>query len=167
MPHESAATPPDPYWKLRHTPQTPDEEICHCDPCKQLMLRDSFGDSPLYCVACNGEVAPERIGFDARLAEDIASWRSVYRSLYLLWLDSGEYEAWAMERLRDPDGSVNVHGRRIVQRLNEYIRAYYWWFNDIGIEGYVPPEHCPACSGNLAACDDRDFKKCDRCSILI
>jgi hypothetical protein len=54
------------------------------------MLRDSLGDSLLYGVACNGEVAPKRIGFDARLAEDIASWRSVHRSLYLLWLDSGE-----------------------------------------------------------------------------
>ena len=131
------------------------------------MLRESLGDCPLYCVACNGEVEPGRIGFDARLAEDIANWRSVYRSLYLLWLDSGEYETWAMGRLRDPNGSVNTHGRSIVRRLNEYIRAYYWWFNDLNVAGFAPPDYCPLCSGDLEACEDRDVKKCDRCSILI
>jgi hypothetical protein len=129
MPQESKAPLLDPYWKLRPAPPTPDEEICHCAPCKQLMLRDSLGDNPLYCVACNGEVAPERIGFDDRLAEDIARWRSVHGALFLLWLDSGEYETWAVERLRDPNGSVNVEGRNIVRRLNEYVRAYYWWMH--------------------------------------
>ena len=62
------------------------------------MLRDALGENPLYCVACNGEVAPERIGFDERLAEDIACWLSLHRSLYQLWLDSGEYENWAEKK---------------------------------------------------------------------
>lgn len=167
LPQESTMTPADPYWKLRPAPPTPADEICRCNPCEQLMLRDSLGENPLYCVACNGEVLPERIGFDDRLAEDIAGWRSVHRSLYLLWLDSGEYGHWADEKLRDPKGSVNVNGRNIVQRLNEFVRAYYWWFNDTGVDDYVAPQHCPVCSGKLAECGDREFQKCDKCLILI
>jgi hypothetical protein len=157
----------DPYWKLRPSPSTPKDEICRCDPCGQLMLRDSLGHNPLYCVACNGEVAPERIRFGDRLAEDIACWRSVHRSLYLLWLDSSEYEIWAAGKLRDPNGSVNLNGRNIVQRLNEFIPSYYWWFNDTGVDDYVPPEHCPVCAADLVDLADRDFQKCDNCSILI
>lgn len=167
MPQESTTTPPDAYWKLRPTTPTPDDEICRCDRCEQLMLRDSLGENPLYCVACNGEVAPERIGFDNRLAEDIASWRSIHRSLYLLWLDSGEYENWAAGKLRDPNGSANVDGRKIVERLNEFVRTYYWWFNNITVDEYVSPQHCPVCSGTLTEYGDRSFHKCDNCSIII
>jgi len=167
MSQESNSTPLDPYWKLRPTPPTPDDEICRCDHCEQLVLRDSLGENPLYCLICNGEVAPERIGFDEPLADHIHYWRSIHRSLYLLWLDSGEYENWAAEKLREPSGSVNVNGRDIVQRLNEFVRCYYWWFNDTGIDGYVPPERCPSCSGPLSECVDRDLQKCEMCSILI
>lgn len=167
MQKNTTPTSSDPYWKLRPVPPTPGDEVCSCSQCRQVMLRDSLGNNPLYCVACNGEVFPERIGFDGELAEKIARWRSVYRSLYLLWLDSGEYETWAMERLRDPDGSVNIDGREIVRPLNAHIRAYYWWFNDIGVDGYKPPDDCPVCFGTLTTCDDRQFNKCDRCSIFI
>lgn len=131
------------------------------------MLRDCLSDNPLYCVACNGQVAPERIGFDDRLAEGIAYWRSLHRSLYLLWLDSGEYEDWAADKLRDPNASVNVTGRSIVQRLNQFVRSYYWWFHDASVDDYVPPERCPICSDHLEQCGDRDFQQCDNCSIVI
>ena len=164
---DAAPTAMDPYEKPRPAPPTPDDGICHCDPCAQLMLRDCLSDNPLYCVACNGQVAPERIGFDDRLAEEIAYWRSVYQSLYLLWLDSGEYADWAADKLRDLNGSVNITGRSIVRKLNQFVRSYYWWFSDASSDDYVPPERCPICSGNLAECGDRDFRHCDSCSILI
>jgi predicted nucleic acid-binding Zn ribbon protein len=131
------------------------------------MLRDSLGDNPLNCVECNGEVAPERIGFDAQLAEDIASWRSVHRSLFCLWLDSGEYENWAAERLADPQGQVNVRGREVVERLNSIIRAYYWWFRDTDASDGQISAQCPICRGHIAAAGDRSFGKCDACLVLI
>src|SRR3954451_21552589 len=74
----------DPYWRLRPTGPTPDDEVCHCPPVGVVMLRDGLSDNPLFCVASNGEVPPERLGFDARFAEEIASWLSVYDSLYRL-----------------------------------------------------------------------------------
>ena len=89
----------DPYWKLRQTriTENDNDEVCQCATLRYVMLRDSLTENPLKCVDCNGEVAPERIGFDERLAEDIAQWRSVFQSLYLLWIDSNEYERWASE----------------------------------------------------------------------
>lgn len=131
------------------------------------MLRDSLGDNPVYCVACNGEVAPERLGFDAQLAEDIASWRSVHRALYCLWLNSGEYEQWAADRLRDPGGQVNVTGRELAGRLNTIARTYYWWFHDTGACNGQIVSQCPVCQGQLNYSDDRSFGKCEACSVLI
>jgi len=128
------------------------------------MLRDSLGDNPLYCVACNGEVAPERIGFDAQLAEDIAFWRSVHASLYHLWLDSGEYEEWAKQRLSDPKGQVHVRGRNLVAKLNDRITAYYWWFHDAD-DGV--PDQCPICHCALSERGDLNFQRCETCFVLI
>ena len=109
----------DPYWQLRPAAPTSDDEVCRCPAGTEVMLRDGLSDNPLFCVACNGEVPPERLGFDARFAEEIANWLSVYDSLYRLWLDSGEYENWAATRLSDPQSQVNRTGREIVARLNE------------------------------------------------
>jgi hypothetical protein len=81
----------DLYWRLRPAGPTPDDEICHCPAGTAVMLRDGLSDNPLFCVACNGEVPPERLGFDERFAEEIANWLSTHDSLYRLWLDSGEY----------------------------------------------------------------------------
>lgn len=99
MTPDEKTAPSDPYWKLRPRPPTPEDEVCHCDKLQAVMLRDELGENPIYCLACNGEVFPEPIGFDERLAEEIAIWRSVHQSLYRLWLDSCEYEIWAAERL--------------------------------------------------------------------
>lgn len=110
------------------------------------MLRDSLGDNPLCCVKCNGEIAPERIGFDAKLADEIAAWRSVHRSLYCLWLDSGEYEEWAKRQLLDPAGRVNCLGRELASELNEWLRTYFWWFHDTDDDDAT---HCPICGDEL------------------
>jgi hypothetical protein len=131
------------------------------------MLRDALSANPIYCVVCNGEVFPERIGFDWRLAEDVARWRSVYRSLYSLWLDSGEYETWAAEKLSDPNGQVNVAGRRVVEALNQFIRAYCWWFENTDRDDYVPAIRCPICGKSLAEVEGREYRKCESCSLMV
>lgn len=128
------------------------------------MLRDSLDDNPLYCVTCNGEVAPERIGFAAELADDIASWRSVHRSLFCLWLDSGEYEEWAKQQLSDRRGQVNLRGLELASQLNTIVTTYFWWFHDAD-DGIA--NSCPVCSGALSEWADRDFQRCGTCFILI
>jgi hypothetical protein len=156
----------DPYWRLRPARPTPDDEVCRCPPGGAVMLRDGLSDNPLFCVTCNGEIPPERLGFDARFAEKIANWLSVNDSLYLLWLDSGEYEAWATARLSDPHGQVNRRGREIVARLNAIAPAYFWWFID---NEAAEPElgSCPICSGPLGEVTGREFRVCPTCRILV
>jgi len=157
----------DPYWRLRPVDPTPDDDVCRCPPGTAVMLRDTLTDNPLWCVVCNGEVPPERLGFDARFAEDMASWLSVYDSLYRLWLDSGEYEAWAAARLSDAHGQVNQTGRAIVARLNDITPAYYWWFVNTEAADAEPPVACPVCSGPLGEYAGRDFRVCAVCRILV
>ena len=57
-------------------------------------------------------------------------------------------------------------GRDLVERLNHFLRAYYWWFEDMGVENYIPREECPVCRNTLSEVEGREFKKCDSCSIL-
>ncbi len=162
-PDESA----DRYWKLRPAGPTPDVEMCRCASVGALSLRDSFGKNPLFCLVCNAEIAPERIGFDAQLAEDIAFWLNIRHALKMLWLDSGEYEQWAARRLGDPNGSVNVKGRRISKRLNQKVRTYYWWFSDFSVDGYEPPNRCPLCGGDVVQTARECVVVCDACSIAM
>jgi hypothetical protein len=157
----------DPYWRLRPAGPTPDDEVCRCPPGAAVVLVDRLTDNPLCCMACRGFVPPERLGFDARFAEDIASWLSIHDSLFRLWLDSGEYEAWAAARLSDPHGQVNQTGRAIVAQLNDLAPAYYWWFVDTEAADPDPLPVCPVCSGPLGAYPDSDFRVCDGCRILV
>ena len=158
--------PTDPYWKLRPTPPTPEDEVCHCERLECVMLRDFLGENPLYCVLCNGEVFPERIGFDEQLSEDIANWRFVHGALYLLWLDSSEYELWAADKLSDPHGRVNAVGLELVQRLSATVPSFYWWFLDVGAEDYSPPERCPLCNGAIEVADLTGRATCTPCRIV-
>jgi hypothetical protein len=147
-------------------PQGLEEEVCRCPCVEAVMLCDRLGANPLYCMMCNGEVFPERLGFDIRLAEAIASWRFIHRSLYWLWLESGEYDAWAAQQLADPQGEVHRAGRDVVRRLNETVRAYYWWFQDSD-DDHAPANRCPLCRGELLPCGDWPFRKCEDCSLLV
>ena len=157
----------DPYWKLRPTAPTPDEEMCHCSMPLGVTLCDLLTNNPISCVECRGEVLPERLAFDEQLSEEIATWLSSHRSLYCLWLSSGEYETWARDRLSDPHGEVNVEGRKIVRQLNHHARAYYWWFQDTDVEDYSPPDMCPNCNKLLCQIEDNDRLVCDTCMIIL
>jgi hypothetical protein len=155
----------DPYWKLRPEWATPEDEICQCVDHPPIVLQDHLSSLPLACLKCNGEVPPERLGFDAKLAECIAFWRNLHRALYTLWLASGDYEDWGRAQLQDPEGQVNRKGIEIVEELNVHHRAYYWWFEDNSIESFVPPSNCPRCSGTLLA--RYGCSVCEACSIMV
>lgn len=131
------------------------------------MLRDGLSSNPLFCISCNGEVPPERLGLDGELVEIIANWLSVYDSLYRLWLDSGEYEAWASVRLADPHGQVNRRGREIVERLSDINPAYYWWFVDTETPESGRLANCPICSGPVSEVEGKEFRLCATCRILV
>ncbi len=160
MPDES-----DPYWKLRPEESTPEDEICRCAERPPIVLQDHLSALPLACLKCNREVPPERLGFDARLAERIAFWRDLHRALYTLWLQSGSYEEWARAQLLDPEGDVNRTGLEIVEALNATHHAFYWWFEDNSVDDFVPPARCPRCAGELT--DRFNHAVCEACSIMV
>jgi hypothetical protein len=129
------------------------------------MLRNSLGPCPIYCIECNGEVAPERVPIDLLLAEDIASWLSVQDALYRLWLASGEYEEMAAKALLNPSGSVNQTGLGLATSITQRgLRTYLWWF----IEGlYDAPLVCPSCAGEFTDWPTRHFQYCEPCRIIL
>ena len=155
-------SPADPYTRLRPAAPIPEDEICHCLTVTGVILLARLSKNPIVCQICRGEVPPERLGFGAMLAEEIANWLSVYHSLYCLWLDSGEYESWSSARLSDPYGQVNRMGRDIVTRLNEIVPTDYWWF-----VVSVQPRSCPICAGPLDATGRKDTQACYGCRILL
>lgn len=139
----------DPYWRLRPLPSTPPDELCSCSDQPPLLLIGTPGDNPLACAACKLEVPPETVGFDATLAQDIRFWNTFHNCFWYLWLDSGEFEPWALEQLSDPRAPVNTRGMEVVASLSQVRPTYLWWFQDVGAEGFRPLEHCPACAKEL------------------
>jgi hypothetical protein len=157
----------DPYWKLRAAGPTDAADLCDCAEIEALVLHDSFGPNPIHCLHCNGEVLPERVGFDAELTEDLAFWHHLQHALNVLWLDSGEYEYWAADRMRDLEGAVNTRAFELAERLRPFVRTYVWLFTDCAADGYEIATHCPKCAGPLATTRREEVRRCDSCAIVI
>jgi hypothetical protein len=155
----------DPYWKLRPPSATPEAEFCKCADRPPIVLQDHLSPNPIVCLGCNGEIPPERIGFSAELAERVAFWRNLHDALFILWLDSSDYESWARARLEDPKGRVNVQGLEVVQELNSHRRTYYWWFQNTPADDFIPSSQCPRCSASLVERFGRLV--CEACSIVV
>jgi hypothetical protein len=139
----------DPYLPLRPEPLTPDDEICRCDAGTPVLLQPHLSSNPLVCARCNGEVPPDRIGFDEALARDIAWWQRFHDCFYFLWLDSAEFEAWAAGHLRDPDSTVNSSGLELAAKISPLCRCYLSWFQDKSADDWAPATECPRCGGAL------------------
>lgn len=154
----------DIYFKLRPELPTPNDEVCNCSDISDIYIAHKLGNNPIYCLRCNGEIPPEKLAIGEKLIESIASWNSVYGSLYRLWLDSGEYEKWARDCLLDPKGQVNSDGLEIVSELGTIARAYYLWFYE---NDEPTPKVCPLCNAGLITVEGRKFLMCESCSIVI
>ncbi len=142
------------------------EDMCSCGSVSSLVLQDCLISNPLYCGTCFGEVPPACIPLPEDLVRPIAQWRDIYRSLYFLWLDSGDYAAWASEQLSDIAGQIHSMGRNIADRLTkEGHPCYYRWF--------IPhpessPSNCPLCGQSLQeAWPGRADRCCRPCRIVL
>lgn len=159
-------TPNDPYWQLRPPEPTPSGEICGCPGRPPVVLSHRLGENPVHCFECNLEVPPERLGFGEDVAQELSYWNYLDGAMYRLWLDSEEYESWAVERLTDPHGRVNLLAKSAIGALNEYVRAYHSWFMDIDTQ----LSHCPRCRQTLEAKPTRVHptrKVCEPCSVAV
>jgi len=154
----------DPYFKLRPEPPTPVEGLCDCQRVAEIYLAHKLRSNPVYCLSCNGQIPPDKLGCGEQLAEDIASWNSVYGALYHLWLDSGEYETWARERLLDPKGQVNLRGMELVGLLDSIAKTYYLWFYE---SDESAPTTCPLCGAALTAREGCRFAMCENCRVIV
>ena len=156
---------PDPYRKLRPAPPTSDRDHCSCVGDPPIMLQAHLSTNPLSCMICNLEVRPERVGFGEDLAEKLATWRSFHDCFYLLWLDSGEFEAFAKAQLENPESAVNVRALQLVSELNAHRRTYYWWFQDTEVQEYRRLSQCPVCEQDLRQQHGRHV--CESCSVVV
>lgn len=163
----------DPYWKLRPLPPTPEDEICACTSVTPVVLQPHLSSNPLSCARCNLEVPPDRIRFDEALADALASWQQFHNCFYFLWLDSGDFEAWAKMHLSDPSSVVNSRGLDLATKVSNFRRCYLWWFQDEEADDWAPATKCPRCDKTL----EFRFKGerpqggtlaiCDKCSIAL
>lgn len=115
-------------------------------------------------MQCNGEVLPDKLACGARLAEAIAFWNSVSGSLVRLWLDSGEYEQWARDRLLDPKGEVNSQGMEIAKQLGSIAKTYYAWFSE---DPETVPKACPLCAAELVRKKGSKSLLCEPCLLIM
>ncbi len=158
----------DPYFKLRPPSPTPDDELCQCMGDTPVKLMCALSYNPIHCIVCNLEVPPETLGFDTTLVEAIAVWRRIYEALDRLWLDSGEYEAWATSELGDITSPVNKRGRDVAAQVNARRRCYYWLFQDQSIPHFEAIGECPSCRQTFKTFDGGIFRQdiCEECSII-
>ncbi len=158
----------DRYAMLRPPGPTPANEICSCSGTPAVKLMSVLGHNPVACVACNLEVAPERLELPPKLVEAIAHWRSVQDALYRLWLDSGAYQEWAAGELRAIASPANRLGRAVQGQLNRLRRCYYWYFQDESAADFAPISKCPSCGGEMQPYEGGVIpqRACEECSIL-
>jgi hypothetical protein len=103
---------------------------------------------------------PERTRCDADTADLIASWNTIFGSVYTLWLDSGEYEGWAEAELLSTRSMINARGLEARKKLSEYVPTKYLWFWT-----ETRPTQCPLCSSSLESTDG-EHVVCHPCEIL-
>ena len=136
------------FLRLLPPEPTPEDEICqHQGTPIKLMYALSY--NPIHCMDCNLEIRLDTLPLSLESIELIARWRDVYSAIYLLWLDSEEYEEWAKEQLSTIASAVNVRGRGVQHVLNDVRRCYYAFFQDQSSETYSPLLFCPICGDAL------------------
>jgi len=158
-----------PYRRLMPPEPTPEDEICGCDGRPPLKLMFDLGYNPLHCVLCNCEIRPESIDWPDAQVREIARWCGLYRSILELWLDSGEYEAWADTELSNIGSYLNRTGLALVPEINARRRCYYHLHQSSEGEEFKPLANCPQCGQTLSVKEDwaHSSGTCDQCLILV
>ncbi len=157
-----------PYARLGPRPPTPQEDICSCPQSYPLILRSTLSSNPVNCMVCNLEVPPEFFQPGEQLCYRLAEWNRLHDAVYRLWLDSGDYEAWARRELEDLSSHVNQLGLQLLPEMNRLRRTYYWYFQDNICEDYRPLTACPLCHQALQRfpLGTFDWPICEHCLLL-
>jgi predicted nucleic acid-binding Zn ribbon protein len=144
-------------------------ELCACPGPTALKLMTALSADPVHCVSCNLIVPLDRLELADGLRDDLRRWGAVMSSVDYLWIDSGDYEMWALRELSDIGSSINKRGLELRRRLDGDRPAYYWFFQDESVDAFHPIDRCPSCRGVLHEyAGDGIFRQlvCDDCRIL-
>ncbi len=99
---------------------------------------------------------------DVALLDLIYDWMTVYNAIYDLYMDSGDYEFWALKELENINSSINVLGLKLSNLLNNYAETYYYLFRGIDRE---LPKKCPLCNKDFNALEGSHI--CKKCKIIM
>jgi predicted nucleic acid-binding Zn ribbon protein len=153
---------------LQSYPETPEDEICQCNPCPPIKLMHALSNNPLHCIKCNLEINTQKFALETKIIDYVVRWRNLYDAIYTLWLDSREYEEWAQNELSDIHSPVNQTGLKVQQELNKARKTYYWHFQNQSADNFKPAVHCPNCKKSFRTYSDGIFAQfiCEECSII-
>jgi hypothetical protein len=152
----------DNYLDLLRPPLAP--EPCTCATLEEVELINQLTDNPLQCSKCRKAIDPERLSLSDEVIRSVAGWNSIVNALYLLWLDSTEYESYAKARLLDPRGHINQRGLDAARSLRSKMPTWFRFFHDADDE---LPENCPVCEEPLDANVERAKRRCNSCKLYI
>ncbi|MBI2923646.1 MAG: DUF2310 family Zn-ribbon-containing protein [Planctomycetes bacterium] len=160
----SRGRPRDDYLEcLKPPPPTPSDEMCRCRRRGPFVLIERFGQNPVACAKCRGEIEVQKLGVTWREAQAIASWRQLYSSIKWLWLQSGAYENWASSELASRTSAVNRMGLDLRRMLGHRRLTYLYWFHDNEGDPDSEMKACPLCGGRFRPLGR--FIACARCRI--
>jgi len=148
------------YEKLRPWTQL---DYCNCQSIERVLLVYKLHDNPLHCCECGGVIDPATLQLSEELVLDIARWHRAFGAIYDLWVDAGEYEAWAKQQLENKDGEINQKAIAIAKKLNEIIPTWYMWWQDPDEEEHLS---CPNCDGPIDFDSPIGTGSCDACCIV-
>ncbi|MCA9210093.1 MAG: DUF2310 family Zn-ribbon-containing protein [Planctomycetales bacterium] len=140
------------------------QEQCECESLEQIVMVNLLTDNPLHCIKCRKEISPERLPLTSDEIREIAGWNSIANALYKLWLDSTEYEAFAKEKLLDPNGHVNQRGILAARSISSKIPTWFWFFRDADDR---MPDRCPLCGVTLDADVQWAERRCTKCMVYM
>jgi predicted nucleic acid-binding Zn ribbon protein len=144
-------------------------ELCECAGEPPVKLMTALSTDPVHCVACNLIVPLERLDLDDVLHDELRRWGALMASIDHLWLDSGDYELWALRELSDAESSINRRGLDLRSRLEAGREAYYWFFQDESVDDFHPIDRCPSCRRALREYGGEGLFRqlvCEDCRIL-
>jgi len=139
-------------------------DTCECESIKGLLVVYTLSSSPIHCSECRGIADAERLVLTPEIVDATFRWQGAFGALYDLWLDSGEYEQWAKERMLDPLGQVNIDGISLAKELTKFLPTRYWWFHDTDDPF---PSSCPNCNAALQPAGKFGDFLCTRCPVVI
>jgi len=148
---------------------TDKDRYCACAGEEAIKLMTALSYQPIRCVACNRQVPVKTLPFGVDLLREIGYWRWIYDALYRLWLDSEDYEAWALGELSDITSRANQLGLQLLEDIRPIRQCYYWLFQDESDEAFEPLADCPLCGRGRTPFARGTFPQlvCEPCALLL